>query len=338
MKLLTIVVPCYHSENYMKQCIESLLPGGKEVEILIVDDGSYLDKTPEIADEYAKKYPEIVRCVHQENQGHGGAVNTGIAFANGLYFKVVDSDDYLEKSAYKQVLKTLRGIAQLNYKVDAVLTNYIYENISNGAQQVMSYKKMQPNEIITWSRGFHVGKFEFILMHSVIYRTELLREMGLKLPSHISYEDDIYALLPMGKVKKLYYMDVDLYRYQVGRPDQSVSEKVLLSKIDDHIYAVRLMLFGYKQMKKLEKHQEEYCLHFLDMMMCIADCVLDKAATKEAQEKKEELWNYAKVLDPVLYKKLKHSFYGRLTTLPGWFGRQVSKHGYQVIRKLYGFD
>lgn len=96
MKLLSIAVPCYNSEDYMRHCIETLLPGGEDVEIIIVDDGSTKDRTAEIADEYAAKYPGIVKAVHQENGGHGEAVNTGLRNATGLYFKVVDSDDWLD--------------------------------------------------------------------------------------------------------------------------------------------------------------------------------------------------------------------------------------------------
>lgn len=76
MKLLTIAIPCYNSQDYMERCIQSLLPGGDDVEIIVVDDGSQ-DMTPEIADAYERKYPGIVRAVHQENGGHGEAVNTG---------------------------------------------------------------------------------------------------------------------------------------------------------------------------------------------------------------------------------------------------------------------
>ena len=92
MKLLTVTVPCYNSQDYMERCIDSFLPGGEDVEIIIVDDGS-TDRTGEIADEYARKYPEIVRVIHQENGGHGAGLNAGINHATGLYFKVVDSDD-----------------------------------------------------------------------------------------------------------------------------------------------------------------------------------------------------------------------------------------------------
>ena len=104
MKLLSIAIPCYNSEAYMEKCIESLLKGGEEVEILVVNDGSS-DRTAEIADAYAEKYPTIIKAIHQENGGHGEAVNAGIRNATGLYFKVVDSDDWVNEEAYKQIVK-----------------------------------------------------------------------------------------------------------------------------------------------------------------------------------------------------------------------------------------
>ena len=102
MKLLTFAIPSYNSQDYMEHCIQSLLPGGDDVEILVVDDGSK-DRTAEIADEYEKKYPGIVRAIHQENGGHGEAVNAGIRNATGLFFKVVDSDDWVDYEAYMKI-------------------------------------------------------------------------------------------------------------------------------------------------------------------------------------------------------------------------------------------
>lgn len=87
MKLLSIAIPSYNSQDYMRNCIDSLLTGGEEVEILIVDDGSK-DATPQIADEYAEKYPTIVRAVHQPNGGHGEAVNAGLRHASGFFIKL----------------------------------------------------------------------------------------------------------------------------------------------------------------------------------------------------------------------------------------------------------
>lgn len=131
MKLLSIVIPCYNSENYMRKCIDSLLPGGEDVEIIIVDDGSHGDRTAEIADEYAALYPTVVKAVHQLNGGHGAAVNTGIRNATGLYFKVVDSDDWVKEEAYMQVLETLREQTGTNRVLDMLICNFVYEKGEN---------------------------------------------------------------------------------------------------------------------------------------------------------------------------------------------------------------
>ena len=80
MRLLTVTIPCYNSQDYMEKCIKSLLPGGNRVQIVIIDDGSK-DATSEIADRYAKEYPHIVTTVHQENGGHGAGINQGIEYA-----------------------------------------------------------------------------------------------------------------------------------------------------------------------------------------------------------------------------------------------------------------
>ena len=96
VKLLSVAIPCYNSEAYMRHCIDTLLTGGDEVEILIVDDGSK-DGTTEIADRYQEKYPTIVKAVAKPNGGHGDAVNCGLAHATGKYFKVVDSDDWVDE-------------------------------------------------------------------------------------------------------------------------------------------------------------------------------------------------------------------------------------------------
>lgn len=110
MKILSVVVPCYNSEAYMENCIHSLLTGGTEVEIIIVDDGS-MDRTAVIAYKYGADYPDVVKVIHQENGGHGEAVNTGLRHATGLFFKVVDSDDWVSISAFKEMMKTLGNLA-----------------------------------------------------------------------------------------------------------------------------------------------------------------------------------------------------------------------------------
>ena len=177
MKLLTIAVPCFNSAAYMKKCIESLLPGGDAVEILIVDDGSTKDNTAEITDMYEEKYPRIVRAIHQPNKGHGGAVNTGIENATGMYFKVVDSDDHLSGKAYKQVLRKLKEFAGQEEPVDLLISNFVYDKELENRHKIMQYRSSLPvGREFTWDEAKRFRKGQYILMHSVIYRTQILRD------------------------------------------------------------------------------------------------------------------------------------------------------------------
>ena len=151
MKLLSVAIPCYNSAAYMRHCIETLLPGGDEVEILIVDDGSAKDNTAEIADEYARKYPGICKAIHQENGGHGEAVNTGLRNATGLYFKVVDSDDWVNGDAYSKVLETLRRFSREDDTLDMLVSNFVYEKQGAKHKKVMNYRTALPRDkVIGW--------------------------------------------------------------------------------------------------------------------------------------------------------------------------------------------
>lgn len=150
MKLLSFAIPCYNSKDYMEHCIESILPGGDDVEIIIVDDGSK-DETAAIADRYAAEYPDIVKAVHQENGGHGQAVNTGLKNATGKYFKVVDSDDWVDLDSYKKILDKLREFEQEDTQIDMLLANYVYEKEGARRKKVMRQTGFPRNEIFTWS-------------------------------------------------------------------------------------------------------------------------------------------------------------------------------------------
>lgn len=242
MKLLSVVIPCYNSQEYMKYCIESLLPGGEDVELLIVNDGSS-DKTVEIANEYAKAYPSIIRAIHQINGGHGEAVNTGIKNATGLYLKVVDSDDWVDTRAYLKILNILKEFTNENKYIDMFISNFVYEKEGSKFKKVMKYDNVLPEgKIFTWD---DIGKFkkgQYILMHSVIYRTQLLRNCNLVLPKHTFYVDNLFVYVPLKYVKDIYYLNVDFYRYFIGREDQSVNESVMIKRIDQQIKVNKLMI------------------------------------------------------------------------------------------------
>lgn len=338
MKLLSIAVPCYNSQDYMRNCIESLLPGGELVEILIVDDGSS-DQTGIIADEYAERFPSIVRAIHQENAGHGGAVNTGMRNATGRYFKVVDSDDWVDLDSYMRILKAIRIFVEEESPVDLVVSNFVYEKQGNIINMAMRYRNALPEEqIITWDEVKRFRKGQYMLMHSVIFRMDVLKESGLKLPEHTFYVDNLFVYVPMQYVKTLYYIDADFYRYFIGRDDQSVNEAVMIRRIDQQIKVNRLM-FEQVDLEKVDNvRKRRYMLNYLEIVTIVTSIMLIRSGTIENLKKKRELWQFIKTKNKNIYSHFLRGFLGVTVNLPGRFGRIVSIAVYKVSRKVVGFN
>ncbi|MCM1174081.1 MAG: glycosyltransferase family 2 protein [Blautia sp.] len=341
MKLLSVVIPSYNSETYLCKCIESLLPGGEDVEILIVDDGSK-DRTGEIADEYENRYPGIVKALHQENGGHGAAVNTGLEHAAGLYFKVVDSDDWVKESAYRKILQTLRELAGGSTALDMLISNFVYEKEGAKKNKVMKYRHALPRDtIFTWDEVRHFHKGQYILMHSVIFRTKLLKECGLKLPEHMFYVDNLFVFEPLPYVRTMYYLDVNFYRYYIGREGQSVNERVMISRIDQQIRVNKLML-DYLIEKKAEisrqRRMRAYMTGYLEIITVISSVLLIRSGTEESLEKKKELWEYIKQKDKLLYIRLRYGIMGNSMNLPGRGGRKISVEAYRICQRFFKFN
>jgi len=197
-KLITFAVPCYNSADYMDKCVRSLLAGGSDIEIILVDDGSTKDDTPAICDRYAAEHPDIVKVIHQENGGHGEGVNQGLRHASGVYYKVVDSDDWLDEEALHAVLNKLREFVGKGHPLDLMIANYVYEHAEDNTQKVMGYSNVFPtNKVFTWKDIGRFGPSQYLLMHSVIYRTEMLRQSGVELPKHTFYVDNIFVYQPL---------------------------------------------------------------------------------------------------------------------------------------------
>lgn len=338
MKLLSVVIPCYNSQDYMKYCIESLLIGGEHVELLIVNDGS-VDGTAEIADEYARKYPTIVKALHQENGGHGEAINTGIKHATGLHLKVVDSDDWVDTRAYLKILETLNDFMVKSKSVDMIISNFVYEKNGEKYKKIMKYENVLPEGVIfSWDEMKPFRKGQYILMHSVIFRTQMLRDCGLKLPKHTFYVDNLFVYVPLEYVKKLYYINVDFYRYFIGREDQSVHESVMIKRIDQQI-KVNKLLIEQVDLNTIENEKlHRYMLHHLEIVTVVSVILLIRSGTAENFKKRRELWKYIKNQDVALYRSLRYGFMGWLMNLPGRPGRIISLGAYKISQRLVGFN
>ena len=339
MKLITFTVPCYNSAAYMDRCVETLLPAGEEAEIILVDDGSK-DDTGKIADAYAEKYPNIVKVIHQENGGHGEGVNQGIRNASGMYFKVVDSDDWLDAEALQKIMQTLRGFAAMEQPVDLLMCNYVYEHVVDNTHHTVSYKSILPQDrVFAWDE---IGRFppsQNILMHTVIYRTQILRDSGLELPKHTFYVDNVFVYQPLPLCQRLYYMDIDLYRYFIGRDDQSVNESVMVKRVDQQLRVTKHMIDCQDlDALKGEKKLRAYMLHYLSMMMAVSDIFLLLDGSAEAKEKQKGLWQYLREhTSAAVYRSIRFGF-GGVTNLPFPKGDAIVVGGYRIARKIFKFN
>lgn len=340
MKTISFAVPCYNSAEYMDACIESILKCGDDIEILIVNDGSTKDNTAEKADEWQARYPEIIKAIHKENGGHGSAVNAGLAEARGLYYKVVDSDDWLDEAAMREIMAYLRRQVECETPTDMVIGNYVYEKVHEGKRTIMHYRNVFPEgREFGWDEIGHFSQSQYLLMHSVIYRTELLRGIGLTLPEHTFYVDNIFVYVPLPHVKTIYYRDVDMYRYFIGREDQSVNESVMLSRIDQQLRVTRAMIDAVDLLEDVpEKKLEHYMENYLSMMMCICSIFLRMENTDESEDKREEIWIYLKNHNEALYRRVRRSALNMGTNIPTEFGRRIGLSGYRLARKIFKFN
>ncbi len=325
----------------MRKCIDTLLIGGEDVEILIVDDGSK-DGTAKIADEYEAKYPTIVRAIHKENGGHGSAVNTGIENAKGLYFKVVDSDDWVREQPYRKILDTLREMTENGTPLDMLISNFSYEKEGEKHNKVMRYRHALPeNRVFGWNEVKHFHKGQYILMHSVIFRTRLLRDCGMKLPEHTFYVDNIYVFEPLPFVKNLYYLDVNFYCYYIGREGQSVNEQIMISRIDQQIKVNKIMVdYMVENQAKLagKRKMRKYMLNYLEIITVVSSVLLIRSGTDENLEKKRELWQYIKEKDRKLFFRLRYGVLGNSMNLPGKGGRKITVEGYKLCQRFFKFN
>ena len=175
-------------------------------------------------------------------------------------------------------------------------------------------------------------------MHSMIYRTNLLRECGLELPKHTFYVDNLFVFQPLPSVKKMYYIDDLFYHYYIGREDQSVNEQVMIGRIDQQIKVNKLMIDTMAGVRGTNKNCRRYMLSYLDIIMTVSSMLLLKSGTEENFKKKQELWTYLKNVDTGLYLQIRHGLLGRACNLPGKSGRKMSVAAYRITQKFYGFN
>lgn len=244
-KILTVSIAAYNMEKYIRQALDSLIDDEviDKLEIFVVDDGG-TDDTLAIAQEYAQKYPQSIFPVHKENEGYGSTVNYSIAHATGKYFKLLDGDDWFESDALRQYIHLL---AEIN--TDVIITPY-YKCQEGGnttkSEQLINYKK---NEEFIVEKLNVVNVFG---MWAITYKTEILKDIGLKLPLHSLYTDQIYSTVPFYNLRTIRFEDLCIYCYRIGRNGQSVSKESRIRHLQEKIKLTDILLELYSRQNQTE--------------------------------------------------------------------------------------
>ena len=224
---------------------------------------------------------------------------------------------------------------------DLVISNFVYEKEGKKIKKVMRYHHLPKDELFTWNRFALKGASSFLLMHSLIYRVGLLRECRLTLPKHTFYVDNLYAYIPLPYVKTMYYIDVNFYRYYVGRPDQSVHEDVMLTRLDQQLRVNKLMIDAYRLFDDPRTENPSlrtYMLKDINMITTISSILLIRTHTKTGLEKRDELWDYLKKKDIKMWRRMKKTFLGRGVTVEGKFKRKIAEFLYLEAKSIIGFS
>lgn len=335
MKLLTLVVPCFNSQNYLETCVDSLLAGGNDVEIIIVDDGS-TDSTGAIADGYAEKYPSVVKVIRKPNGGHGSALNRGLEEARGLYFKVVDSDDWLDKSAFVKLLSVIREHVAVHTLPDYYITNFVYYHAQDGTSYTSEYTKKMPVGFVDWRK---VKSFHFshtLMMHALTYNTEKLRENYVQLPEHTFYVDNIYAFSPLVNLRTAYYLDVCLYYYFIGREDQSINVVNCVQRYSQQIKVMTMMCLShtYAEICAAPRGLKKYLMHYLRAIMMNTLFFTCARCDKARKADLKKMWRDIKSHDKKLYRKVRYMNYPLAVAFLPWRLRgRIMTFGYNILKK-----
>ena len=337
--MVSVIVPVYNAESTLRRCADSILEQSyPDLELILVDDGSK-DASPLICDSYMQKDARV-RVIHKPNSGASATRNLGIAEARGHYLQFVDSDDWLDTDALKKVLARLTTLVARGTAPDMMICNYVYEHVEDNTTLTVRYTNVFPqNRLFNWTHVGHFRPDQNILMHSVMYRTEVLRKCGMVLPKHTFYVDNIFVYQPLPFVKSMYYMDLDLYRYFIGRADQSVNESVMVKRVDQQLRVTRHMI-DCQDLDELkdQKRLHAYMVHYLSVMMAVSDIFLLLDGSAEAHAKKAELWQYLKDhVTPGVYRAVRYNL-GGLTDLKFPGGDKLTLGVYRQLRKIFKFN
>lgn len=235
-KILSIIIPTYNMENYLRKGLDSLLisKGLEFLEVVIVNDGSR-DNSSKIAHEYENRYPDVFIVIDKLNGNYGSCINAGLKIVTGKYVKVLDADDSFITENLEKLVNVL-----LNVDVDLVFSDYI-KTFTSG--KVIEYKADLPaNQICRIENVYNTQAFYNIQLPAITYRTELIKRMNYHQTEGISYTDTEWVFSPVIHVKTVYYTNVFVYRYLMGREGQTMDPKIMVKAMPQKLQCFSSLL------------------------------------------------------------------------------------------------
>lgn len=311
MKILTVLIPVYNTEKYIKRCLDSLLVPDvlDDIEVLVVSDGSK-DGAVEIVKGYCEKFPKTVVLVDKENGGHGSTINVGIKEAKGKYFRVLDSDDWFNTVEFVEFVRRLK-----QEDADLVVCDYRKEHTYNSKSEYFAYEGLEDDkQYMLDDIDLAILDGEYFAMATSTYKTEILRKSGLKMLEKTFYVDMQFNVVPITEVKTFVYYHLDIYRYFIGRKEQSMNMDNFVRNQNHHKKMIKWLVEYYTSIsKKLTSNKKEYIeiilTHTLNTHYAIY-CEYDKNH-KNAYMEIKEFDKYLLETNKVLYERLDRMGYVR---------------------------
>ena len=307
MKLITFAIPSYNSESFLASCLDSLLIGvDNKIEAIVINDGS-TDKTSEIAHEYAKKYP-FIKVIDKENGGHGSGINVGIDNATGLYFKMLDSDDHVDKEGLLSLLEMIEKHLKENTLPDLYFADY--NSVVEGTTDKIptSHKKWvkKMNAVSDFSNFKKVPEAKYFMVHELVVKTSVLKENNVRLVEKVFYEDTKFVLDCFINSKTFCYLDKPIYLYTVGRIGQSVSmekmDKNFLHMVKVASETVRTV--STDKIMSMDKYHKRFVMHELNTVFYLLYFYIYLHYRKEKGVHYKAIRKAFKKKEPKLYKKV----------------------------------
>lgn len=242
MKLLTLAISAYNMQEYLGKCLDSVtrpdIPD--TLEVIIVNDGSK-DKTSEIAHQYEKRFNSIIRVIDKENGHYGSCINKALEVATGKYFRPLDADDWMNTDALVSLLSLLEN--NDNDLIVTTHTNYLDNNRVNHIKIPDSIIVNKQYDLRTLD--FQKEKIDcFLKMHTMTYKTSILKNMSLKLSTGISYTDSEYCMFPLDKANSVIFYDLDLYQYNLSREGQTMQQSIITKSVKP-FYLISMKMIDY---------------------------------------------------------------------------------------------